>query len=169
MPAYNVILSSQLTTAEPYGNLVRPINNSNLANTEWLVNWDGLFGNDALRYTKCILRYRLVSEPVAVGTLTPAANTGYIGLTGVATDKQAGNFPSTFIGLITPETSPSATASNRFNVSTLGDFHGMQVHVPQGVGSLGVRFYNDDAMSFQTGVPNYIMHLQFFLYNDEKE
>ena len=168
MPAYNVILSTQITTAQPYGNLIKPINNGNLANTEWLVNWDGMFGQDALRYNKCILRYRFISDASANTALNANANTGYIGLTGISTDKQAGNFPSTFIGLITPEVAPG-TNVNRFNVSTLGDFHGMQIHVPQGVSPIGVRIYNDDAMSFQANVPNYIMHLQFYLYNEEKE
>jgi hypothetical protein len=169
MPTYNFAVSTQFTTAEPFGNLLRPIPTSgttNLANMTWMVNWDGLFGSDALRYNKCVLRYRLVSESST--TLNATTNTGFIGLTGIATDKQAGNFPSTFIGLVTPDASP-ISSQFRFNLSNLGDFHGYQVNVPRGVGEFGIRFYNDDAMTFQANVTNYIAHFQLHLFNEESE
>jgi len=166
MPTYNVVLSTQYTATQPFGNLLRPIGNGNLANVTWLVNWDGLFGADALRYKKCVLRYRLVSETSA--SITAPNNTGFLSLTGVSTDKQAGNIPSAFIGLITPEVSPTS-GQNRFNISTLGDFHGTQINVPSGTNELAVRFYNDDAITFQSNLTNYIINLQFSLYNEERE
>lgn len=166
MPAYNIILSTLLSTAEPYGNLIKPLSAGNLANVTWLVNWDGMFGQDALRYKKCILRYKLVSQTSA--SITPTANTGFLSLTGISTDKQAGNMPATVLGVISPDASPTS-GQNRFNLSTLGDFHGIQVNVPQGTSELAVRFYNDDAITFQSNVTDYIMQIQLYLFNEESE
>ena len=167
MPVYNLLLSTYFNASEPYGNLLKPIGSvANLATVCWLVNWDGLFGADALRYKKCVLRYKLVSA--ASASITPTANTGFLSLTGVSTDKQAGNIPSTFIGVITPEVSPTS-GSNRFNLSTLGDYHGTQINVPQGTSELCIRFYNDDAITFQANVTDYIINFQLHLFNEESD
>lgn len=163
MPVYNVILSTSITTAEPFGNLVKPIDKTDLANVTWLVNWDGLFGQDVLRYKKCVLRYALISNSSA--SITTLANTGYLVATGLSTDKQAGNYPGTFLGLVTIQTAPGG--NSRFYTDNLGDFHGVQINVPTGVGQLGFRFYNYDAQSTQGNIPNYVLQLQFHLFNDE--
>lgn len=163
MPTFNLLLSTYLTSTEPYGNLLKPISISNLADAQWLVNWDGLFGSDALLYKKCDLRYELISTQSS--GLTTTANTGFLALTGISTGYQAGNIPSTLLGLVTIQNAPT-TGNYRFIQNNLADAHGIQINVPSGVGQLGIRFYNDDAITLQTGVVDYIIRIQLTLYNE---
>jgi len=160
---YNVVLSTMYNAAEPFGNLIKPISVSNLANASWIVNWDGLFGQDLLLYKRCRLRYELISN--ANGSLTATANTGFLALTGVSTDKQASNIPGAFLGLITIDVAPG-TSVFRFYKSNLSEIHGIEVNLPRGLSEVGIRFYNDDAITFQTGVVDYIVQLQFELFNE---
>jgi hypothetical protein len=163
MPTFNLLLSTYLTAAEPYGNLLKPISVSNLADAQWLVNWDGLFGHDALLYKKCDLRYELISTQSS--GLTATANTGFLALTGISSAYQAGNIPSTLLGLLTIQAGPAAS-NYRFLQNSLADAHGVQINIPTGTSSIGVRFYNDDAITLQSGVVDYIIRLQLTLYNE---
>lgn len=166
MPVYNLALTSSASMNQPMGNLIKPINADNLANVTWLVNWDGLFGQDVLRFNKCVLRYRLVSE--SNGTMTNNANIGFLVATGISTDKQAANFPGTLLGIIVPSQAIGTTQYS-FNTDNLGDFHGIQINKPYGVSEVGIRFYNDSEFTFQPNVPNYVLQLQLHLSNDDEK
>ena len=164
MPVYNIALSTSASMAEPYGNLIKPISASNLANVSWLVNWEGLFGQDIMRYKKCVLRYNLISE--SNGTLTNNANLGFLVATGISTDKQAANFPGTLLGFLQPSAA-IGTTQYCFSLNNLADYHGVQINMPAGMSEVAIRFYNDSDFTFQANVPHYILQLQFHLFNDE--
>lgn len=166
MPVYNLALSTSTSMNQPMGNLIKPINADNLANVTWLVNWDGLFGQDVLRFNKCVLRYRLVSE--SNGTMTNNNNIGFLVATGISTDKQASNFPGTLLGIIVPSQAIGTTQYS-FNTDNLGDFHGIQINKPYGVSEVGIRFYLDSEFTFQTNVPNYVLQLQLHLSNEDEK
>jgi hypothetical protein len=164
MPVYNVVLSTLMTQLPPFGNNLRPVQSSNLANYSWLINFEGLFGADLLKYNKCYLRYKLASEPST--SMTGGANLGFLALTGITTDKQAANIPAAYIDLLQVESAPVAASSYRFYQNNLEHSYGVQINVPSGTQEVGVRFYNDDAITFQANVPNYVLTLQFVLSNE---
>lgn len=165
MPVYNLLLSTSADMAQPNGNLIKPLDNSNKANVSWLVNWEGLFGADILRYKKCVMRYQLVSD--AITNLTNIAdNTGFIVVSGISSDKQSGNYPGTFLAISYPQTGIGGANTGRINIESLSNSHGVQVNIPSGISELGVRFYKSVDFSFQTGMVNYVLQLQFHLSND---
>ncbi len=163
MPTYNLILSTLMTQNAQYGNNLKPVQSSNLANYAWLVNFEGLFGADLLKYSKCILRYKLVSEPSS--SMSGVNNLGFLALTGLSTDKQAGNIPACYLDILQVEAAPIVASNYRFNQHNMDAFHGIQINMPSGTQEIGVRFYNDDSITFQGNVPNYILALQFELIN----
>lgn len=164
MPIYNVALSTSYNVANPNGNNLQPIQSADKANCIWRVNFEGLFGQDLLKYKKCYLRYKLASDPTA--SMTGAGNLGFLALTGISTDKQAGYIGGTYLDLLQVETAPVAASSYRFYQSNMGDMHGIQINVPTGTIEVGVRFLTDDALTFQTNVPHYVMTLQFYLTDE---
>lgn len=163
MPVYNIVLSTAADMAQPYGNLIKPISNSNLANVTWLVNWEGLFGQDLLRYKKCVMRYSLISESNT--TLSGTANLGYLSVTGISTNKQIANIPGTFLGIIFPQ-GAIGTGNYRFNIGNLTEYEGIEVNMPSSISELGVRFYVDSENTLQVNIPHYVLQLQFHLSND---
>jgi hypothetical protein len=152
-----------MTQQPPFGNNLRPVQSANLANYAWLVNFEGLFGADLLKYSKCILRYKLVSEPSS--SMSGVTNLGFLALTGLSTDKQAGNIPACYLDILKVETAPVVASNYRFYQTNMDEFHGIQINMPTGTQEVGVRFYNDDAITFQTNVPHYVVALQFELIN----
>lgn len=162
MTVFNLFFSTLMTTAQPYGAGIAPVDKSNLANVSWVVNWDNLIQSEVKDVSisrNCLLRYRLISS-VNSTSLSTTANTGYLSIAGLSTNKQPANIPSVFLGLISPELIPLATPTYRFNESTLEDANGIEINMPTGNQQLTVRYYNDDAMTLQANVPEYVLHLQ---------
>lgn len=163
MPIYNVILSTSIDVSAQYGPFLKPIQASPLTDVRWLVNWGALFGNDGDKYKKCKLRYELISD--SNGGLTTAACNGFLTLVGVSTSHQASNFPATFLGLTTIETAPGTSVFRVFR-SNLADVHGIDVNIPTSISEVGIRFYNEDGITLQGSMVNYMCQLQFELYNE---
>lgn len=163
MPIYNVILSTSIDVSAQIGPFLKPIQSTPLTDVRWLVNWGGLFGNDADKYKKCRLRYELISD--SNGGLTTTACNGFLTLVGIGTSHQASNFPSTFLGLTTIEQAPGTSVFRVFR-SNLADVHGIDVNIPTSIGELGIRFYNEDGITLQGSMVNYMCQLQFELYNE---
>ncbi len=163
MPIYNVILSSSMNGDITAGPFLKPIQATPLTDVRWLVNWGALFGNDGDRYKKCKLRYELISD--SNGGLTAPACNGFLALVGISTSHQASNFPATFLGLTTIEQAPGSSLFRVFR-SNLADAHGIDINIPNGIQEVGIRFYNEDGITLQGSMVNYMCQLQLELYNE---
>lgn len=168
------------------------LSNSDKANTSWLVDYDSLFNRDNYAYKNCRLRYKLVSQPSA--TIDPAANTGVLAINGLSsryvskntnmlpldiyapimTATGTGSTPGT-ITAGTPQTvsQPAAlfTVRGQIIMDTMATT-GIDIQMPFGMTSINPQFWqagfgstgNADNI-LQTVMPEYMLMLQFELYN----
>lgn len=167
---YNLYLSTQITT--PANNLVVPVNITNKANGQWMVDFKSLFGADAYKYRRCQVRFHLTSE-----SWTSAASDwnnfqGYLALTLPSTFQSATTI-GTVIGLLYPQDTNSTDSNNSYNLTTLGNQVGVDINMPRDNQLVSIRFCNDDSLSIMNAaVPNYQILLCFELSDpigDDKE
>jgi len=169
------------------------LSNSDKSNTSWLVDYDSLFNRDNYNYKNCRLRYKLVSQTST--SINAAANTGVLAINGLSsryvskntsmlpldiivptmTSTGTGSTPGTIAGNAPSQTTtqPAAlfTARGQLISDTMATT-GIDIQMPFGMTSLNPQFWqvgfgatgNEDNI-LQTLVPEYILLLQFELYN----
>jgi len=169
------------------------ISNSDKANTKWNVDFDSLFNRDNYNYRNCRLRYKLVSQESA--SIDAAANTGALAINGLSSRYVSkntnmlpldiyvptmryigtGTTPGTIAGNAPSQTTsqPAAlfTVRGQIILDTLSTT-GIDINVPYGMTELNPQFWqvgfgaNGNADNIlQTVMPEYMLMLQFELYN----
>lgn len=159
------------TNSIPENLYVSPINNANLANVSWNVNWDGLFNNTQNQYKFCRLRYHFVSQFKPDATIWDNY-LGYLSCN-LASDFNATTTNGTILGLlyyqfrIRYNTLTGAVLNcAEFDLNTF-DTLGININIPTGVSIFNIQMLNDDSFNpFIQQTQNYQILLQFELYNE---
>lgn len=162
-----------LTTDDLPENLqVSPVNNIDLANVTWNINWDQLFRYKQSNYTNCRLRFELMSQVKQTATTWNITN-GYL-----TCNLPSNNSATTGVG--TPlallyfsykrrygPTTGDPLIATQYLINTT-ETTGIDIIIPHGNSTLNVKMMNDDSNTpFVSQLQNYQILFHFELYNDE--
>ena len=149
------------------------VNNSNLYNIKYQVDFDALFQGKNREYSKAQVRVQLITNTFNTNTTSFAKVIGGISLTGLTATNSLGTtglFLTTYYptnGTMTGLTNGGAY----LNISTLSFRNGTQVNtIPTGVREFNVQFSSVGGttqikLPGENDMPNYRMILQFELYD----
>lgn len=162
--------SLYLTTNRIPENLqVSPVNNSNLANVSWNINWDTLFNNEQSKYKHCRLRIEMITQfklsfsnwDTYLGYLTCNLASNHMASTGEGTILALLYY--TYKTRYAPATRAPSEES-QFEINTMNT-PGVDIIIPTGNSIFNVKLMNDDAITiFNQHAENYQILLQFELY-----
>lgn len=153
------------TSAAQDNSYIYPIDNSNLSNVRWVVDYDNLFKGRQLGFKHCRVRYYLQSLNNTAG-YTWNDNLGYLSVN-LVSDFEAETADGTILGLIYPRSSQmTGFVSPVYSMDAKADI-GVDINVSQLYGTqiFNVKIVraNGDLVAF--GTNNYTIELTFELYN----
>lgn len=153
------------TSATKDNSYIYPIENSNLSNVTWLVDFDNLFKGRQQYFKYCRTRYYLQSLNNTAG-YTWNDNLGYISVN-LATDFNAETTNGTILGLIYARSSQmTGFVSPVYSVDAKNDI-GVDINISQltGIQTFNIKIVeaNGDLVAF--GTNNYTIELTFEFYN----
>lgn len=166
--SYTLYLTSSSIPENLY---VSPVNNTNIANVSWNVNWDALFNNQQHLYKFCKVRYHFVTK-AKLDTSLWDTYLGYLSCN-LASNFNASSSSGTVLGLLNYNfrvgyntISGAETEYSIFDVNTFNTA-GINVNIPSGVSVLNIQMMNDDSYSFfNLHQEHYQILFQFELYNE---
>jgi len=166
MRVYTLYLSTY--NSVPANNGVVSIDKSNIANASWMIDWDGLFKGDQNKFSRCNLRFHLITNSWA-GTGTNFDNFSAPVSCNLPSMYHSATSTGTTLAIVHPETVRTGGSTHCINFSTLQNAYGVDINVPTGVSQFTFTFNANDTFAVST-IPSvltgYILLLQFELSND---
>lgn len=152
---------------------VTPVNNINLANVSWNIDWDELFRYRQSEYKRCRLRFEMMTQ-LEQGTPVWNSTLGYL-TCNLASSNSATTGVGTPLALLhyaykrryIPGTGAEGMAA-QYLINTM-ETTGIDILIPRGRSVLNVQLINDDANTpFVLQNENYQLLFYFELYNEDE-
>jgi hypothetical protein len=165
---YNLYLQTDDQDFVGFQPPVQPTNKTNKANVTWSMNWNEFFRDNNIngKYTRCRVRYQLISTEVVSTGLVTNNYLGYVSCNLQTNNSLATANGGTVLGLLYPQlvTTPSTNTNWYFNSTTL-DERGVDVVIPTGSQSFTISLYNSANTLFTFGANGFQIMMTFELYN----
>ena len=165
---YNLYLQTDDQDFSSFQPPVQPTNKTNKANVSWSMNWNEFFRDNNIngKYTRCRVRYQLITGEVVSTGLTTNNYLGYVSCNLQTNNSLATANGGTVLGLIYPQLvrTPAANTNWYFNSTTLEE-PGVDVVIPNGAQSFTVSLYTTANTLFTFGANIWQIMMTFELYN----
>ena len=154
MRVYTIYLST-----EAAGNLIGPVEDSNLANVQWMINWNNVFGEDIGKPARVKYSLQSLSQN---GVYTWAANSGTVRVQGLPNGWSNSN-QGLILGDVTAIDNPVAGHPNHILFGNTMEEEGTQTVIPYGNAVINVLIMQRDGVTLQPNIVDYQMILKFIV------